>query len=455
MEPIAASPSTRSVGPAIFAGFAAAVTVWSVWYVTHLPWLHLAESVSIPVILLAWFASIILSLKGLRKAALLSGLLAGGLSAVLGLLVLGSKLVTKTAGDSAAVEAVPSAGLIAAGFVVAGLALGALAGFVASRWPARSENVDWLSRFATLTAVSVIPLLIAGGLVTSADAGMAVPDWPNSFGSNMFLYPLGPRVQPVIDKAYRDIYLEHAHRLFGALVGLTSLTLMFWTWRVEPRKWVRIMAIVAFALVCVQGVLGGYRVVENDRVLAAIHGISAQLIFGLVIAIATVMSGAFRSLTATDAPATHRRLRAMATAALHLTILQLVFGAIYRHFRHQHVLYSHIAFSVIVLLIAIIAGFLILGRLSGDRSRSAVRTVRMFGGLVVGVVSLQFILGWLAFFVGGKTLGAEDMTQALIRTAHQANGAALIACLTAAAVFTRRLSTLAGPKTADLSTKEA
>ena len=66
--------------------------------------------------------------------------------------------------------------------------------------------------------VAVAPLLFVGGLVTSTNSGMAVPDWPNTFGSNMFLYPLGPRAQP-------DVYLEHSHRLFGTLVGLATLKL--------------------------------------------------------------------------------------------------------------------------------------------------------------------------------------------------------------------------------------
>jgi len=431
------APRPALAGPATFTAFASALAVWTTWYITHLPALAMRESFSIPLILIAWSASIFWCVRGLGKRSITIGTLGGGLSAILGLLILGSKLVEPSATDAS--KAVPSAFLIAAGFVAAGFALGAIWGVIGRIVPEGGRSERWLPKFALLAAASVLPLLVAGGLVTSTDTGMAVPDWPNTFGSNMFLYPLGPRVQPILGEEYRGIYLEHAHRLFGALVGLTILTLMVWTVAAEDRKWVKVLAGIAFALVCMQGVLGGLRVIENARLLGALHGISGQLIFGLVVAIAGVMSPPFRSLSSADAPANPKRLRIATTAALHLTVLQLVLGAIYRHFRSDHVLYSHIAFSVLVLLAALVAGFLIRGRITPDPSRPGPRTFRMIGGLVVAVVTLQFLLGWLAFFLGGKTIGASSTTEALIRTAHQANGAALIACLTAAMVFARGL----------------
>jgi len=438
-------PEERSVsGPSVVAGFAAALTVWTTWYITHLPALGLRESLSIPIILWAWSLSIFVCVRGLGNRAVTIGLLGGGVSAMLGLLILGSKLVAP--GGAPAEGTVPSAFLIAAGFVAGGFFLGALWGVVGSFVPREPRSEAWLPKFAIVAAMSVIPLLVAGGLVTSTDAGMAVPDWPNTFGSNMFLYPLGPRVQPLMGEAYRDVYLEHAHRLFGAFVGLTTLTLMVWTLASERRRWVKVLAVVAFALICVQGVLGGLRVIENQRVLGAIHGISGQLIFGLVVAIAAVMSGPFRSLSAVDAPANPRRLRLVTTAALHLTLLQLVFGAIYRHFRSDHVLYSHIAFSVLVLIAALVAGFLIRGRIDSNPARIGCRVFRRTGALIVAAVTLQFLLGWLAFFAGGKAIGAATTLQALVRTAHQANGALLIACLTVAVVFARGLTALSSAR---------
>ena len=82
-----------------------------------------------------------------------------------------------------------------------------------------------------LVAAATFILLMAGGLVTSNRAGMAVPDWPATFGSNMFLYPLS--------KMTGGIYFEHTHRLLGTFVGLAAITLAVFLQIVERRGWVR------------------------------------------------------------------------------------------------------------------------------------------------------------------------------------------------------------------------
>ena len=90
--------------------------------------------------------------------------------------------------------------------------------------------------------------------MTSAEAGLAVADWPTSFGYNMFLYPFS--------RMTGGIYYEHAHRLLGALVGLTTLVLALFLQRVETRRWVRRLGWAALLMVVVQGVLGGLRVAQ-------------------------------------------------------------------------------------------------------------------------------------------------------------------------------------------------
>ena len=76
-----------------------------------------------------------------------------------------------------------------------------------------------LHRFAAFVVAATAILIFAGGLVTSTGSGLSVPDWPNTFGTNMFLYPLGPRAAP-------DVFLEHSHRLFGTLVGLSAIAMV-------------------------------------------------------------------------------------------------------------------------------------------------------------------------------------------------------------------------------------
>ncbi len=60
---------------------------------------------------------------------------------------------------------------------------------------------------------AVVPVLFTGGLTTSNQAGLAVPDWPNTRHQHVSL----PR--RVHDR--RQFY-EHTHRLFGSPVSLPS-----------------------------------------------------------------------------------------------------------------------------------------------------------------------------------------------------------------------------------------
>src|SRR5437588_5766919 len=105
-----------------------------------------------------------------------------------------------------------------------------------------------LHRLALLTAAATFPLIFMGGLVTSHGAGLAVPDWPNSFGYNMFLFPPSRWVG--------GIFYEHTHRLMGTVVGMLSIALTVWAWRTELRRWVRWLVTGLLLAVCVQGTLG-------------------------------------------------------------------------------------------------------------------------------------------------------------------------------------------------------
>src|SRR5215203_2383605 len=88
-----------------------------------------------------------------------------------------------------------------------------------------------LHRLALLTAITTFPLIFMGGLVTSHGAGMSVPDWPNSYGYNMFTFPPS--------KWVGGIFYEHTHRLMGTVVGMFSIALALCAWKLESRRWVR------------------------------------------------------------------------------------------------------------------------------------------------------------------------------------------------------------------------
>lgn len=440
-----------SLGPVLVAGFAATLTMACTWFVTHLPWLKMPEPVAIALILGAWVLALAWGATMLRKSRALSvGLGAGFVSGLTGLVFFGSKLAEAANAEGVSAGTVPNAWLLAVGFVVLGLALGLVGGLV-GRVMARTYSPDqgsahWLARFALVACAAIAPLVFIGGLVTSTNSGMAFPDWPRSYGANMFLYPLGSHTPP-------DKFVEHAHRLFGAYAGLTVLVLMVFTLKVETRKWVWALAVVAFVLVCVQGVLGGQRVAVETalsggdldkakrvgRFLALAHGILAQLTFATLVGLAVVVSDHFRALAPGPLleAAMARRVRLLCTAAMHTLILQLIFGAIYRHFRGNHALWTHIGFSVIVSVLAIVAGF----TLASESVRRTLggRVVANIGLAMGCAVGLQFFLGWLAFAFAGREPSAADMLQAVIRTAHQANGALLMAVATAAFVWGKRL----------------
>ena len=124
---------------------------------------------------------------------------------------------------------------------------------------------------ARVTAAVTLVLIVFGGLVTNTGAALAVPDWPTTFGQNMFIYPWS--------KMVGGIFYEHSHRLIGALVGLLTLALAVALWR--HGGVLRALGIAAAVGVVGQGLLGGLRVVLRQDVLAILHGCLAQAFFGL------------------------------------------------------------------------------------------------------------------------------------------------------------------------------
>src|SRR5438046_5198320 len=126
----------------------------------------------------------------------------------------------------------------------------------------------WLNRFAWLTCVATLLLICSGGMVTSKNVGLAVPDWPTTFGYNMFLFP--------VSKWVGGILFEHTHRLIASAVGLLTIILAIWLWRSESRRWVRILGLIALAGVILQGILGGLRVTMLKDGICVLHSRVAQ-----------------------------------------------------------------------------------------------------------------------------------------------------------------------------------
>jgi len=184
-----------------------------------------------------------------------------------------------------------------------------------------NRPLHWL---AVLTACATFPLIFMGGLVTSHGAGMAVPDWPNSFGYNMFLFPPSLWIG--------GIFYEHVHRLMGTVVGFLSLLLAGWAIYSErggARLWLSVAVLVG---VIFQGVLGGLRVVLVDLNLAVVHGCVAQAFFCLTMA-AVIFTSRWWIEAPMTADAGGRRLFKLAAVTVGVIYLQLVAGALMRHYK--------------------------------------------------------------------------------------------------------------------------
>jgi cytochrome c oxidase assembly protein subunit 15 len=188
-----------------------------------------------------------------------------------------------------------------------------------------SRPFNWPHAIACLLVAATAVLLCFGALVTTFDAAMAVPDWPATYGHNMFLFPFaewfyGPW----------DLFLEHGHRLLGATVGMISLALAAAVWLREPSATVRGLVVAAVLLVVVQGALGGARVLLDDKTVAKVHACTGPLFFAVAVAIAALTrrpSASRAADVATPAAAAVRSAAGLVVASY----VQLVAGAQLRH----------------------------------------------------------------------------------------------------------------------------
>src|SRR5215831_1167493 len=182
-----------------------------------------------------------------------------------------------------------------------------------------------LHRFALFTACCTGLLIFIGGLVTSTQSGLSVPDWPTTYGWNMFTFPYS--------KWVGGIFYEHGHRLVASFVGLLTVVLTVWVWMKEDRAWVRWLSAAALSAVILQGILGGLTVrFLLPAWISTLHASLAQTFFFTVIALAFFTSPSWiRGLPLIKSHAESLPLQslcAMTTAAVYL---QLILGALMRH----------------------------------------------------------------------------------------------------------------------------
>jgi len=161
-------------------------------------------------------------------------------------------------------------------------------------------------------------------MVTSKGVGLAVPDWPTTFGYNMFLFP--------VSKWVGGIFFEHAHRLIASTVGFLTIILAIWIWRADPRRWMRNLGFAALGAVVLQGVLGGLRVTMLKDEIGIFHALLAQAFLGILIVITFATSRLWQRLAASDVPGLGKFFRVVLATTI-VIYLQLGLGAT---MRHQH-----------------------------------------------------------------------------------------------------------------------
>lgn len=278
----------------------------------------------------------------------------------------------------------------------------------------------WLGLFAKLTAASTLFLIFAGGMVTSTGSGLAVPDWPLSYGMIM---------PPMVG----GIFYEHGHRMVASFVGFLTLVQAIWLFLQEARPRVRTLGAVALVAVITQGLLGGLTVIYLLPIAVSVsHACLAQAFFGLTVVLANLLDPGWEHRP----PAKDSRLWRVPAAAAAAVYLQLIIGALMRHMGaglaipdvplafgrlvpplHDAgvvVHYLHRVWGVAVFVLVLAAA----GRLLFDDQ--VPRTARALAGVAGIAVVAQLGLGLLVVMTG---------KQPHLTSVHVANGAFLLGLL--------------------------
>lgn len=275
------------------------------------------------------------------------------------------------------------------------------------------QHSAWPHRFAVVTAAATLLLIFVGGLVTNTGSALAVPDWPTTFGYNMFLYPWSQWVG--------GIFYEHSHRLIGSAVGMLTIACVVSVWLADSRRWLRRLGAAALVAVILQGVLGGLRVVLLESPLAIVHGCFAQAFLALMVALSVFTSSWWLTAERAQRPDHARALRRLALLTAPAVYVQIIFGALLTHTGTR--LDAHLFFAgVSTVLIVLFAG----GVLRGAGGDAELRRPAL---LLLVILPLQLSLG-LGAFLRRYGLLNEVMSSAVglaLPATHRIVGALVLA----------------------------
>lgn len=285
--------------------------------------------------------------------------------------------------------------------------------------------------FTLVTLFFTVILLAWGAVVTSIEAGLAVPDWPTTFDS---MDPVNPTPGWYKIPA---VLAEHGHRVMGMIVGALTLILALWTLVSDPRTWMKKIAVFALVLVIVQGVLGGLRVIWISLDMAVVHACVAQLFFATIAALALFTSSSWLKadnvLPDNEASSKLRRITLLTGLIVYG---QIILGAILRHpgegsdpaLAGIHMLGAGVVFAFVFLTIK--------ATKQADPEKSSVS--KLAHGLA-GILTLQIILGFIAYVVILQDADTgRGVLQVVLNTAHMVVGALFFASTVALILVSAR-----------------
>jgi cytochrome c oxidase assembly protein subunit 15 len=297
-----------------------------------------------------------------------------------------------------------------------------------------------MHRFAAFVAGCTVLLVLAGSLVTSTDSGLSVPDWPTTYGWNMFAFPPS--------KWVGGILYEHGHRLIASTVGFLTIILAVWLAVKDPRRWMKWLGAAALGAVIAQGVLGGLTVLFFlPAAVSTAHAALAEIFFCMTVAIALFTSPRWmEGYGGSGEWPGSQALRRAATTTTALVFLQILVGATMRHtdaglaipdfplmFGHlwpTHwdpkiaVNFAHRVGAVIVALAVVRTASKVWSRDARDARQRQQGALTQPAGLLVALVVVQITLGALTVLSGRNiwinsvhvVCGALVLTTSLVLT---------------------------------------
>ena len=281
-----------------------------------------------------------------------------------------------------------------------------------------------LHRFTKLLAGLIFLLIAAGALVTSNDAGLAVPDWPTSFGSLW-------RIPHMVG----GVKFEHGHRMLAEFVGLLTMILAIWTWRSDSRRWMKWLGVIALGTVIAQGVLGGLTVLFFlPWWISSAHATLAQSFFCIVVSMALFNSRAWLEVPpANFAERGSPSLRTLSVLCVLSILVQLMLGAAFRHSGIK--LLPHLISAAVVTL-------LVLGTASRVMTNHALpAAIRRPASVLFGLLLMQLCLGLAAYLTRvqwGADAAQPQLAMVVSTVSHVIVGALLLATSVVFAIEVRR-----------------